>query len=400
MSSTNDDTTTDDATDDGFYGLSVSMGIIFVISVIGTYMIARFIDSFCSTPVSEEALARLIARLEERDADNDVNDRKRTIFVEMTKEERQNVLEKVLLRKPYSHDIIHEVQATRVEEGKQLSENNNENESNNTNNNNDTNSTNSTNSNDDPKAGGQKDNNNNGDGANFLSILPMFSQKNKGKKDINYDKNNNDRNDKEQIYTVTTTTAAEKQTAHTNSTMTKKDETQCGICMESYEIGTDVTIGNTCTHMFHTRCILKWMCAKHDFCPFCRNYLFDVKEFRKVAEEDLTQERFVELVQADHPDLIATYMDTNPVDITSEIDITIGEDPDIDRDEDADNIDNDVNSDVNCDVNSDVNNNSNTNDRMVNVTDNEEGETNEITIAAATTATNTNTTTITQTTTA
>ena len=91
MSSTNDD--------DGAFGLSVSMGAIFVLSIVGTYMVAKFIDSFCSTPVSEEALARLIARLEERDADNNVNDRKRTIFVNMTEEERRHVLEKVLLRK-------------------------------------------------------------------------------------------------------------------------------------------------------------------------------------------------------------------------------------------------------------------------------------------------------------
>ncbi len=85
-------------------------------------------------------------------------------------------------------------------------------------------------------------------------------------------------------------------------------EHQCAICMESYEIGTDVTVGHSCIHMYHTRCILKWMWVS-DFCPVCRKYLFDVKEFRDIAQGELERTRFHQLIHEDHPDLVAMYME-------------------------------------------------------------------------------------------
>ena len=117
------------------------------------------------------------------------------------------------------------------------------------------------------------------------------------------------------------------------------DGVQCAICMEPYEIGTDVTIGTSCTHMFHTRCIMKWMCAKHDFCPFCRVYLFDVKKFKDVAEEELTEERFDELVDGDDPALVTTYMGFDVDDDDGNNDDHINEDVDNDDNDNRDNDD-------------------------------------------------------------
>ena len=112
--------------------------------------------------------------------------------------------------------------------------------------------------------------------------------------------------------------------------------------MEAYEIGTDVTIGYTCTHMFHTKCLMQWMCAKHDFCPFCRVYLFDVKKFKDVAEEELTEERFIELVNGDAPDLVEAYMGLEGGDINDGDDEGVNE-----------SVDNDANSDANNNINND-----------------------------------------------
>ena len=83
--------------DDGFgVTLSWSFAIFFVSSIIGTYLTVKLFDRFLRTEISEEHLARLIARLEQGE---DQRTRRQTMFVNMTEEERRNVLEKVLLRK-------------------------------------------------------------------------------------------------------------------------------------------------------------------------------------------------------------------------------------------------------------------------------------------------------------
>lgn len=97
-----------------------------------------------------------------------------------------------------------------------------------------------------------------------------------------------------------------------SETLENAIEIQCAICMESYDASSDVTIGKNCVHIFHTECIITWMCAKHDFCPFCREYFFDVKLFKDVAERQLTPERFNELVRSDDPKLVDMYMGTTP----------------------------------------------------------------------------------------
>ena len=84
---------------------------------------------------------------------------------------------------------------------------------------------------------------------------------------------------------------------------------KCSICLEPYDVGTDITIGQTCPHVYHTKCLMQWMCAKHDFCPICREYLFDVHKFKKIAEDELTKERFDEIVEKDDPIVVAMYME-------------------------------------------------------------------------------------------
>ncbi len=110
---------------------------------------------------------------------------------------------------------------------------------------------------------------------------------------------------------------------NTNTNHGNEEETpidQCSICLESYKMiknnnnnndkeEENVTIGHTCAHIFHTKCILQWMTAKHDFCPICRQYLFDVRKFKDVAQEQLSKERFDEIVKKDDPILVAMYME-------------------------------------------------------------------------------------------
>ncbi len=90
---------------------------------------------------------------------------------------------------------------------------------------------------------------------------------------------------------------------------TKNEVTEtCAICMEDYDEHEEVVIGANCGHLYHKNCLLKWMQAKHDFCPFCRAYSFSVPDFVQVAREQLGEVRFNELIQEDDPDLVAMYL--------------------------------------------------------------------------------------------
>lgn len=92
-------------------------------------------------------------------------------------------------------------------------------------------------------------------------------------------------------------------TANNNTTATEDDVAEtCAICMEDYEEDQDVIIGHNCVHMYHKECLLKWMSSKHDSCPYCRTYVFDVPTFRKTAEEILGTERYRELAEQDNPE--------------------------------------------------------------------------------------------------
>jgi hypothetical protein len=268
--------------DDGGTSIYITSIVGVILCVPLTYLTAILLDRFCRTDISEQYLARIIARLELRDENERRN--KKTIFLNMTEEERRNVLEKVLLRKPYSDTILDEISSQRAEEGEEklIKENITEYK---------------------PQSRG-----------NWLSNIPFIKEGGEEEE--------------------------EKKCQNVDS---DHQEEKCAICLESYEIGTDVTIGHKCIHMYHTRCILKWLSAKHDFCPFCRQYLFDVHAFKEIAEKDLTRERFAELVNDDDPVLVAMYMDD--VDINEEVNETIdnvseGSDVGLERGSDDENDEN------------------------------------------------------------
>lgn len=63
--------------------------------------------------------------------------------------------------------------------------------------------------------------------------------------------------------------------------------------------------------MYHKECLLKWMKAKHDFCPYCREYAFPVEDFVSIAKEQVGEERFKELVEQDDEKLVAMYLTPN-----------------------------------------------------------------------------------------
>lgn len=98
-----------------------------------------------------------------------------------------------------------------------------------------------------------------------------------------------------------------------NKNIKKKDEVTetCAICMDDYEENQTVIIGDNCIHMYHKECLLKWMKAKHDFCPYCRSYVFPVSNFISIAKEQVGEERFKTLVEEDDPELVAMYIGPN-----------------------------------------------------------------------------------------
>ena len=44
----------------------------------------------------------------------------------------------------------------------------------------------------------------------------------------------------------------------------------CPICFEDYKVGEEVSVLPVCSHMFHSRCIEKWL-GQNPLCPMCRN---------------------------------------------------------------------------------------------------------------------------------
>lgn len=85
------------------------------------------------------------------------------------------------------------------------------------------------------------------------------------------------------------------------------EDTMCAICMEDYKQNDEVTIGATCSHMYHKDCLLHWMSSNHDFCPYCREYFFDVSEFSSVAERLLGSDRYNDLMTKDDPTVVSLY---------------------------------------------------------------------------------------------
>lgn len=134
-------------------------------------------------------------------------------------------------------------------------------------------------------------------------------------KDQNNDQEENEEKNDKQVQETSSSwisnlfTPKKEENDETNGAKEEISLDKCSICLEAYDDGTDITIGQTCPHVYHTKCLMQWMCAKHDFCPICREYLFDVRKFKQIAEDQLTKERFDEIVEKDDPILVAMYME-------------------------------------------------------------------------------------------
>ena len=74
------------------YVIAIANITLFFLSLVIVYLISLLVDKFCGTTILPEYLNIRSLR-------NNNNDKKDTIFVEMTKEERTNVLEKVIMKK-------------------------------------------------------------------------------------------------------------------------------------------------------------------------------------------------------------------------------------------------------------------------------------------------------------
>lgn len=107
------------------------------------------------------------------------------------------------------------------------------------------------------------------------------------------------RNEKKKRRTNNETTTAASDPVKSTTTDADEVTETCAICMEDYKIDQDVVVGHNCAHMYHKECLLKWMSAKHDSCPYCRTYVIDVPTFQKRAEEMLGIKRYCELVESD-----------------------------------------------------------------------------------------------------
>eukprot|EP00550_Attheya_septentrionalis_P000267 CAMPEP_0198291868 /NCGR_PEP_ID=MMETSP1449-20131203/9236_1 /TAXON_ID=420275 /ORGANISM="Attheya septentrionalis, Strain CCMP2084" /LENGTH=327 /DNA_ID=CAMNT_0043990553 /DNA_START=114 /DNA_END=1097 /DNA_ORIENTATION=- len=79
-----------------------------------------------------------------------------------------------------------------------------------------------------------------------------------------------------------------------------KDDAQhkliCAICIADYEEGEMVATGTTCSHLFHTECLLDWL-DKHDACPYCRKDMMTAEEMKSAAEIVLSKGRLAEVAR-------------------------------------------------------------------------------------------------------
>jgi len=54
--------------------------------------------------------------------------------------------------------------------------------------------------------------------------------------------------------------------------------TSCGICLSHYELGESVSVNPYCRHMFHEKCIVKWI-VRFNKCPCCtRTFLRSISQ--------------------------------------------------------------------------------------------------------------------------
>ena len=70
----------------------------------------------------------------------------------------------------------------------------------------------------------------------------------------------------------------EFQYKHINKYSSRKEE-NCTICLENFK-GTDIIKEFSCKHIFHKKCLLKWLEKSND-CPLCKhNMIDDIKKIK------------------------------------------------------------------------------------------------------------------------
>ena len=247
------------------------------LTVVGTYVWSKFIDKFCSTDI-DAAVIRMIEELNQGRPEQIP-----VILKGLTEDERLRVLERVLDCRPYSKELgaMVKLEQEKAEENKKLLAM--------------------------EKA--------------LLKESDSLEKKNgeivqgeeQKEKDANVDRAEDEKEEKEEENILQKVWKEFGNQGNGNKKEEVKDEVTetCAICMEDYEENEDIIIGDSCVHMYHKECLLKWMKAKHDFCPYCREYAFPIKDFVSIAKEQVGEERFKELVEQDDEKLVAMYLTPN-----------------------------------------------------------------------------------------
>lgn len=247
------------------------------VSVVGTYVWSMFLDKFCSTDI-DAAVIRMIEELNQGRPEQIP-----VILKGLTEEERLRVLERVLDCRPYSKELgaMVKLEQEKAEENKKL-------------------------------LAMEQALLKQSDSLETKDDETVQGEKQKGK-DANVDTTEDEKEEKEEENILQRVWKEFGNQGNGNKKEDAKDEVTetCAICMEDYEENEDVIIGDGCVHMYHKDCLLKWMKAKHDFCPYCREYAFPIKDFVSIAKEQVGEERFKELVEQDDEKLVAMYLNND-----------------------------------------------------------------------------------------
>ncbi|GFH45523.1 hypothetical protein CTEN210_01997 [Chaetoceros tenuissimus] len=247
------------------------------LSVVGTYVWSMFLDKFCSTDI-DAAVIRMIEELNQGRPEQIP-----VILKGLTEEERLRVLERVLDCRPYSKELgaMVKLEQEKAEENKKL-------------------------------LAMEQALLKQSDSLEKKDDETVQGEKQKGK-DANVDTTEDEKEEKEEENILQRVWKEFGNQGNGNKKEDAKDEVTetCAICMEDYEENEDVIIGDGCVHMYHKDCLLKWMKAKHDFCPYCREYAFPIKDFVSIAKEQVSEERFKELVEQDDEKLVAMYLNND-----------------------------------------------------------------------------------------
>ncbi len=72
---------------------------------------------------------------------------------------------------------------------------------------------------------------------------------------------------------------------------TSSSPSTCSICLEEYEVGDETAYSRhgRCSHVFHKKCISKWLQSGKDSCPICRKALHETKSRKQTYHTTITR---------------------------------------------------------------------------------------------------------------